>query len=148
MSDPQPAAPSYGSPPVSEARQFAPAPPPAPVYIQVPPFDELSFSNQRTAGTLLHVLAFFTGWLGALAVYLTLRHRGGFVRQHAATAFNFQLSFLIYAVVLGLLLFVPVLNVLVSIAILTLRIIFAIIPAKQAHRGEFARIPLSITFVR
>jgi uncharacterized Tic20 family protein len=120
----------------------------APTAPFIPPFTELSFDNQRTAGTFAHLISFSTGALGALFGYLTLRHRGGLVRSHYAAALNFQLSFLIYGVVLGFMFAVPILNVLLAVAFLTLRIIFCIVPAKQAHRGELAQIPLTITFVR
>jgi uncharacterized Tic20 family protein len=122
---------------------YQPAPRPT-----APPFAELSFDEQRTYAATVHFASFVAGPAGAAFGYLLLRGRGGLIRQHAATALNFQLSLAIYSIVLSLIAFVPVLNVLVALAFLTLRVIYFILPAKQAYRGELAKLPLSIKFVR
>lgn len=115
---------------------------------QIPQFSIMNPDDQRNAGSLAHLLGFFTGVLGTWFAYLVFRDRGPLIRQHYAAALNFQLSFALYTVVLGLIFVVPVLNILLGIAVVTLRIIFGIKAAKQAHRGQFATIPLTITFVR
>src|SRR5690606_9473174 len=61
----------------------------------------LSPENQRLWATLVHI-----GWLAgsffglpfvpAIVGYLVLKDRGGFIRQHTAAAFNFQISWLIW----------------------------------------------------
>jgi uncharacterized Tic20 family protein len=75
------------------------------------------------------------------------------VRRHAVEALNFNLSVMLYAIVLGALTFV-LLFVLVGVLLVPLFvvllagwIIFAIVATVAASRGEEYRYPLTIRFV-
>lgn len=92
-------------------------------------------------------------FIGPLIVYL-VKKDDPYVRRHAAEALNFNLSFLLYAIVLGLVTIVGLL-VLVGILLLPLFVGLAIawivlicIAAVKAGRGEDYRYPLTIRFVR
>jgi len=97
--------------------------------------------------TLIHVGGLFFGFIPALIGYLALRDRGPFIRAHAATALNFQLTVLIAAIVGSILVFVLI-GIFVLIAVGILDLIFSIIAAVKASQGQWYRYPMSITFVR
>ena len=91
-------------------------------------------------------------FLGPLIVYL-VKKDDPFVRRHAAEALNFNLSFLLYAVLLGMVTIVALLFV-VGILLLPLFAVLAIvwvvlicIAAIKAGQGEDYRYPLTLRFV-
>ena len=93
-------------------------------------------------------------FLGPLVVYLIKRDDDPFVRQHAAVALNFQLSWLIWGFVGGIVLVVLILLV-VGLALIPLAIaaaiawlVFIVVAAVKASHGESYRYPLTIRFVR
>lgn len=110
--------------------------------------------DEKLWATLVHVGGIFFGIFPALIGYLVLRNRGPFVREHTATALNFQLSMLIY-VFAGTLISIPLMFV--GIGFLTiwlipsvasvLVLIFSIIAAVKANQGQFYTYPLAIRFV-
>ncbi|HLP23166.1 MAG TPA: DUF4870 domain-containing protein [Microbacteriaceae bacterium] len=116
---------------------------------------EMSDADQRMWATLVHIGGVLFGIIPSLVAYLVLRERGPFIRAHAATALNFQISMLIY-VAASVIVSVPLMLVLIGfltmwlvpIAASILIIIFGIIAAIAANRGEPYRYPLTIQFVR
>lgn len=76
------------------------------------------------------------------------------MRQHAAEALNFNLSFLIYAVVLGtvtiigLLFVVGIVLVPLLLALGVMWIVCIVLAAIKAGQGEDFRYPLTIRFVQ
>src|SRR5690606_35651311 len=91
----------------------APAPPPPPPQNPynapqpMSPGDEKLWSTLAHVGPMLGSLA-SAGWLVSLIMYLVLKDRGPFVRQHTATALNFQLTLLIGYVVSFVLMFIVI----------------------------------------
>jgi uncharacterized Tic20 family protein len=91
-------------------------------------------------------------FMGPLIIYLS-KKENPFVRRHAAEALNFNLSVMLYAVVLGIATFVLVVLVaglLLVPALLALVagwFVFVIVAAVAASRGEEYRYPLTIRFV-
>ena len=134
--------PPSGQPPVPP--QQPPVPPqyggPAPAAQPLNPSDE------KLWATLIHVGGIFFSFVPALVGYLVLKDRGPFVRAHAATALNFQLTMLIAQVVAGIL-WIVVIGVFLTIAISIVTLIFSIIAAVKANQGEWYTYPLSIKFV-
>lgn len=120
-------------------------PPPAGQYQQNAP---LNPADEKLWATLIHLGGIIFGFLPALIGYLVLKDRGPFVRQHTATALNFQISLVIYEIALiiitvvtlgiGGLLFIPF-----GIAAL----VFMIIAAVKANQGFPYSYPLTIKFV-
>lgn len=118
-------------------------PPPAGPYQTNPP---LSPADERLWATLVHIGGILFGFVPALIGYLVLKDRGPFIRQHTATALNFQISFAIYAVVSGLLTLVLIGLILLPV-IGILIVVFSIIAAVAANNGHAYTYPLTIKFV-
>jgi uncharacterized Tic20 family protein len=122
------------------------APPPPGGYQPVQPMNP---SDEKLWSTLVHVGGIFFSFIPALIGYLVLKDRGPFVRAHTQTALNFQISVIIYSIVLtifsvitiglGALLFIPF-----GIAIL----VFMILAAVKANTGEYYKYPLTIEFIK
>jgi uncharacterized Tic20 family protein len=90
--------------------------------------------------------------IGPLVIYL-VKKDNPFVRRHAAEALNFNLSVMLYTVVLALVTFI-LLFVLVGVLLIPLFavllvgwIVLVIVAAVAASRGEEYRYPLTIHFV-
>jgi len=121
-----------------------PPPPPTNPYEAVTP---LSPSDEKLWATLVHVGGILFGFLPALIGYIVLKDRGPFIREHTATALNFQLTVLIASVAAIPLSFV-IIGLFVLMAIGVLLIIFSIMAAIAANNGQRYTYPLSIPFVR
>jgi len=93
-------------------------------------------------GAMLVALAF----LGPLVVYLIKKDDDPFVRDQAAEALNFQLSWLIYAVVLVIMILTLVL-IPVAIAAALVWFVLIIVAALRASHGERYRYPFTIRFI-
>ena len=124
-----------------------PPPPPENPYSNTAPQQPLNPSDEKMWSILTYVGGNFFAFVPALITYLVFRDRGPFVRQHTATALNFQLTMLIASVVAGILVIV-IIGIFMLIAISIVVIVFSIIAAVTANRGELYTYPLSITFVR
>jgi uncharacterized Tic20 family protein len=107
----------------------------------------LSPSDEKLWATLIHVGGIFFNFLPALIGYLVLKDRGPFIREHSATALNFQLTVLIASVVAGVLT-VALIGFVLLPAIGILNVVLSIIAALAANRGETYVYPLSIKFGR
>jgi uncharacterized Tic20 family protein len=106
------------------------------------------------AAHLTALAALFVGlpFIGPLIVYFA-KKENPFVRRHAAEALNFNLSVMLYTVVLGIVTFVLIF-VLVGFLLIPLFIllfvgwiVFVIVASVAASRGEEYRYPLTIRFV-
>jgi uncharacterized protein len=110
--------------------------------------------NYALAAHLSALLSLVVGFsfLGPLVIYL-VKKDDPFVRRHAAEALNFNLSVLLYGVVLvvvGLLLLIVVVGILVWLLLIPLGIVwlvFVCIAATKAGQGADYRYPLTIRFV-
>ena len=118
-------------------------PPPANPYHAPTPMNP---ADEKLWATLIHVGGILFGPLPALIGYIVLKDRGPFIRAHAATALNFQLTLLISYIVGGVLTIVVV-GFLILAAAWVLAIVFGIMAALAANRGEYYTYPLSIKFV-
>ncbi|HZC98813.1 MAG TPA: DUF4870 domain-containing protein [Actinomycetes bacterium] len=123
-----------GSP--SGARQPQPLPP----------------DQERLWAMLAHLLSFVAayialGFIAPLAVMLVFGPRSAYVRAHAVEALNFNLTWLIYAVVAGVLAFVLI-GIPILIALGVAYVVLVIIAAVRANNGQHYRYPLTIRFVK
>lgn len=103
--------------------------------------------DEKLWATLIHIGGIFFGFVPALIGYLVLKDRGPFVRDHTATALNFQLTMLIASVIGYITIFVLIgffVLVAVGIAILVLSILAAV----AANRGQAYTYPLTIPFIK
>ncbi|WP_350227338.1 DUF4870 domain-containing protein [Agromyces marinus] len=78
--------------------------------------------------------------------YLILKDKGPFIREHTATALNFQITLLIAYVVGSILTFV-IIGIFLLIAAWVCAIVFGIIAAIKANNGEYYVYPVAIKFV-
>jgi uncharacterized Tic20 family protein len=113
-------------------------------------------NEERTWAVLTHVIAgglnlvtggLFAGLIGAIIAFVVFKDRGPFVRQHAATTLNFQIT-LVIAEIIGLILLIVLIGWLVLGLVWVLNIIFSIMGALGASRGEPYTYPLAIPFLR
>lgn len=112
-------------------------------YLTITP---LSPSDEKLWATLIHVGGIFLGFLPALIGYIVLKDRGPFIREHSATALNFQITLLI-AYVAGTVLSIILIGVFVLMAAWVLSIVFSIMAALAANNGQRYSYPLTIKFV-
>jgi uncharacterized Tic20 family protein len=116
-------------------------------------------SDSRNWAVIAHLSAIVAmlvalAFLGPLVVYLIKRDDDPFVRDQAAEALNYQLSWLLYAFVGGIVLavlivlLVGLLLIPVAIAAALAWFVLIVVAAIHAGRGERYRYPLTIRFVR
>ena len=120
-----------------------PPSPPTNPYEAVTP---LSPSDEKLWATLVHVGGILFGFLPALIGYIVLKDRGPFIREHTATALNFQITATIAAVVSIPLWFIFI-GIFLTLAVTVLVLIFSIMAAIAANNGQSYTYPLSIPFV-
>ena len=109
-------------------------------------FTPLAPSDEKLWAALIQFGGIFSGWIIPLLGLLLLGKRGPFVREHAVSALNWQLTLvLIYFV--STILFIVVVGYLLFFAAFVLSIVFGIIATQHAHRGQLYTYPLSIKFV-
>ena len=111
-----------------------------------PTVQPLSPSDEKLWATLIHIGGIILGFLPAVVGYIVLKDRGPFIRQHSATAFNFQLTLLL-AYFVGFITSLLVIGILIMIAAGVVNLIFSIMAAIAANNGEYYTYPLSIRFV-
>jgi uncharacterized protein len=120
-----------------------PPPPPSNPYAVVTP---LSPSDEKLWATLVHVGGILFGFLPALIGYIVLKDRGPFIREHTATALNFQITATIAAVI-SVPLSLVFIGIFLLIAVGVLVVVFSIMAAIAANNGQPYTYPLSIPFV-
>ncbi|MBX3093957.1 MAG: DUF4870 domain-containing protein [Cryobacterium sp.] len=122
-----------------------PPPPPQNPYAASAP-QPMNPGDEKTFSILTHILGIFFNFVPALIAYIVFRDRGPFIRQHTATALNFQITILIaYAV--GVITTFLLIGFLILIATGILTIVFSIIAAVAANRGEYYTYPVAFKFV-
>lgn len=118
-------------------------PPPANPY-QAPA--QLSPADEKLWATLIHIGGIFFNFIPALVGYLVLKDKGPFIRAHATTALNFQITLLI-AYIVGGILSIVIIGFFIIAAAYVLNIVFSIIAAIKANQGLGYQYPLTIKFV-
>ena len=104
-------------------------------------------SDEKLWAVLINLGGLLFSFFPALIGYLALKDRGPFIRAHAATALNFQLTLLIAYIVGGILTVVLIGIPILAIAGI-LAIVFPIIAAVKAGQGQWFTYPLTIPFLR
>jgi uncharacterized Tic20 family protein len=80
-------------------------------------------------------------------VLLVFGQRSAYVRAHAVESLNFNLTWLLYAIVAVVLAFLLI-GIVILIALGLAYLVLVIIASVRANNGEFFRYPLTIRFVR
>jgi uncharacterized protein len=138
--------------------QQPPPPPPSPPPGGGPPAGgrpaqpPLPPDQERLWGMLAHLLSFVAayialGFVAPLVVLLVFGPRSAYVRAHAVESLNFNLSWLLYALVSGVLLIVGI-GLLLLIALGIAYVVLVVIASFRANNGQFFRYPLTIRFIR
>ncbi|MRX42450.1 DUF4870 domain-containing protein [Agromyces kandeliae] len=138
-----PTPPAGGPPPPPPGGPTPPPPPGGGPYQQNQP---LSPADEKLWATLIHIGGILFGFLPALIGYLVLKDKGPFIREHTATALNFQITLLIAYVVGSILTFV-IIGIFILLAAWVAAIVFGIIAAIKANNGEYYVYPVAIKFV-
>ena len=141
---PQPPPPPGGPPPGG--------PPPGGPPPGGPGQQPLSPDQERLWAMLAHLLSFvaaylFLGFVAPLVVMLVFGPRSAYVRAHAVESLNFNLSWLLYAIVSVVLIFIGI-GILILLALGIAYVVLIVIASIRANNGEFLRYPLTIRFVR
>ena len=111
--------------------------------------------NWAMAAHLSALVSMLVGFafIGPLVVYLVKRDDDPFIREHAAEALNFQLSWLIWgvagAILLAILILLGVGIILIPFAIAAAIawLVLVIVAGVRAGKGESYRYPLTIRFI-
>ena len=138
---PPPSVPPGGGPPMGGPPAGGP-----PGQRPLPP------DQERLWGMLAHLLSFVAayialGFLAPLIVLMVFGQRSAYVRAHAVESLNFNLTWLLYAVVAVVLAFLLI-GIVILIALGIAYVVLVIIASVRANNGEFFRYPLTIRFVR
>lgn len=95
---------------------------------------------------LIGMLAGVAMFVGPLIIWLVKQNEHPFIDEHGKEALNFQISMLIYLVLLS-----PTVCVLVGFVLLpalfVVNVVFVIIAARSASNGEAYRYPLTIRLI-
>jgi len=109
--------------------------------------------DERTWGMVAHLaaLAFFIlpfgNILGPLVVWLAKRDQSTFVALHAKEALNFNITFLLGALVCGLLLVFSI-GILFGAMLFVFWLVMTIIAALNANEGAAYRYPFTVRLVK
>jgi uncharacterized Tic20 family protein len=109
--------------------------------------------DERTWGMVAHLaaLAFFIlpfgNILGPLVVWLAKRDQSTFVALHAKEALNFNITFLLGAIVCGLLLAFSI-GILFGAVLFVYWLVMTIIAALKANEGAAYRYPFTVRLVK
>ena len=122
----------------------APPPPANPYQTQTP----MTPADEKMWATLIHIGGILFNFLPALIGYIVLKDKGPFIRAHATTALNFQITIITYSLGLGIVTIVTFgLGIVLFIPFGIALIIFMIIAAVKANEGQYCTYPLTIKFI-
>jgi uncharacterized Tic20 family protein len=102
--------------------------------------------DERNFAMLAHLLGIFTGFLGALIIWLIKKDDSPYVAQEAKEALNFQITLAIGYLIAGLLI-VILIGIFLLPALHLVNIIFSIMAAIDASKGKPYRYPFALRLV-
>lgn len=102
--------------------------------------------DERNLAMLSHLLGIFSGFIGALVLWLVKREHAGFASDQTKEALNFQITIAI-AVVASLMLQVVLIGFLLLPIVLIVNFIFCILAAVSASKGNAYRYPFALRLV-
>lgn len=102
--------------------------------------------DDRTMAMLAHILGIFTGFIGALIIWMMKKDDSQFVADNAKEALNFQLTMLIgWAIATAS---VCITFGFLHLAVWVLSLVFSIIGGMAASKGEVYRYPITIRLIK
>ncbi|RRU67545.1 DUF4870 domain-containing protein [Stenotrophomonas maltophilia] len=116
--------------------------PPPPATTDVP-------ADQRTMALAAHLLGIFTGFIGALIIWLINKDDGSkaFVTDQAKEALNFQITVTI-AMVISIILMIVIIGGILAPIVGVINLVFCIIAAVKANNGEAYRYPFTLRLIK
>lgn len=116
--------------------------PPPPATTEAP-------ADQRTMALAAHLLGVFTGFIGALIIWLINKDDAGkaFVTDQAKEALNFQITVAI-AMVICMILTIVVIGAILMPIVGLVSLVFCIIAAVKANNGEAYRYPFALRLIK
>lgn len=96
---------------------------------------------------LAHLLGIFTGFLGALIIWIMKKDDSAYISEQAKEALNFQITITIGYVIASVLVFFLIGFFFIPV-LLILNLLFCIIAAIAASKGQGYRYPLTIRLVQ
>lgn len=96
---------------------------------------------------LSHLLGIFTGFLGALIIWLLKKDDSTFIASQSKEALNFQITITIGFIIAWLLAFILIGVILIPI-LLIVNLIFCILGAMAASKGQNYRYPFAVRLVQ
>lgn len=114
-----------------------------------PATDAPAPADQRTMAMLAHGLGIFTGFLGALVIWLINKDDSskGFVVDQAKEALNFQITLIIAYFISGLLTVVLIGFLMMSVVWIA-SLVLCILAAVKANNGEAYRYPFALRLIK
>ncbi|MEK6975083.1 MAG: DUF4870 domain-containing protein [Candidatus Thermoplasmatota archaeon] len=106
-----------------------------------------SQSDDKTLALLAHLLGIFTGFIGALVIYLVKKDSSPFVERHSREALNFQITVLIASVAAAIL-WIIIIGIFLSVAVWVVNIIFCIMATMAASKGQEYRYPFTLRLIK
>ncbi len=103
-------------------------------------------SEEKTMALLSHVLSLVAGFLAPLVIYLVKKDESAYVRQHAASSLNFQLTMMI-AIFGAIILSFVLIGIPILIALGLANLVLVIIATIKASEAKTFQYPLTIKFV-
>ena len=104
-------------------------------------------NDERNLGMLAHLLGIFTGFLGALVIWLIKKDESAFVSEESKEALNFQITMMI-AYLIASALTVILIGVLLLPLFWIVNLIFCILGAVAASKGTSYKYPFAIRLVK
>ncbi len=96
---------------------------------------------------LAHLLGIFTGFIGALVLWIVKKDDSAYIGQEAKEALNFQITMMIAYLAAGILV-VILIGALLLPVLYILNIVFCIIGAVTASKGTGYRYPFAVRLVQ
>jgi len=106
----------------------------------------LPSKDERNLGMLAHLLGIFSGFIGALVLWLVKRDEEGFAAEQAKEALNFQITMAI-ALVASIMLKLLLIGFLLVPIVFILNFVFCILGALSASKGTPYRYPFALRLI-
>ncbi len=102
--------------------------------------------DERNLAMLAHLLGVFSGFVGALVLWLARRERGGFAAEQAREALNFQIT-IARAMIASIMLKLLLIGFLLVPVVYIINFVFCIIAAVNASKGTAYRYPFALRLI-
>ncbi|MES2932576.1 MAG: DUF4870 domain-containing protein [Pseudomonadota bacterium] len=104
-------------------------------------------NDERNMSMLAHLLGIFTGFVGALVIWLIKKDESVFVAEEAKEALNFQITMMIGYLIASAL-FIILIGVVLLPILWIVNLVFCILGAVAASKGSSYKYPFAIRLVK